>query len=517
MNSENYRNRDKKIYYSLLLFSIFPLWIVSYLPMVDLAQHVGEINFIQKFLFGHNDLYESLFETNWFTPYITGYFFNALLSLLVPMPIAIKISLSLIFISSTVLSGLILKEIGSDERLQFFTIPSLYGFSFYWGFFNFLAAVPLGLLFFLVSIYYQKSTTLKNALILAFLSVFLFFSHILILCFFSLFSLLYHWFSRAGSVIRMIKLSVPYTLPLPLIFFWIKATLNGNDGITVAKIFWVPLSDKLVVLPVYLTGISESITYHTTVFQSVILAFFFLSPYFLGAKPTRIINKRVPFFAVVLMYILAPHYAFGTYFIFQRFSGFILIFYFCCFEKNTADKQAQFWIKLVLPFIVFFPLLMTLYSFVLYEKESAGLDNLFNVMDEEQRVLSLVPHTQSDYFDMPVYLHMSGWYQSEKSGVVDFNFASFFPQPVRFKRTKVNELSDAAAWNPLKFTWELFHAEKYRYFIIRGNDESASAIFKDQINRVNFITKEGRWYLYENIWEPKIQSIKLTGIATTLP
>src|SRR5689334_1021209 len=63
---------NRRLFWVVLVLSAAPLWFGQYLPAVDLAQHAAQVAALKQVLAG-NEMFTSLFEINWFTPYLLGY------------------------------------------------------------------------------------------------------------------------------------------------------------------------------------------------------------------------------------------------------------------------------------------------------------------------------------------------------------------------------------------------------------------------------------------------------------
>jgi hypothetical protein len=124
--------------------SIF--WIVPHPPVVDLAQHAGQITLPKDWLTG-DSTWKSLFQINLLTPYLVGYGVGLLLLFIMPVVVAMKVLLSLAYVNFGLLWKAIRKSLNSEPRLDWWTIPSFFGFCYYWGLFTFLIAPPICLTF----------------------------------------------------------------------------------------------------------------------------------------------------------------------------------------------------------------------------------------------------------------------------------------------------------------------------------------------------------------------------------
>jgi hypothetical protein len=105
------------------------------------------------------------------------------------------------------------------------------------------------------------------------------------------------------------------------------------------------------------------------------------------------------------------------------------------------------------------------------------------------------------------YTHWPAWYQAERGGFVDFNFARFLPQIVRYRRDRMPARFSREEWaqNPAEgFDWERDGATVYRYFFVRHGGRLPEAFFPAGQCRPVLVASAGDWSLYENIrcWTP---------------
>ncbi len=137
---------NDRLFIAVVLLSVAPLWIGSYLPMVDMPQHAAQITALRE-LWQGNESFTRLFEINWFTPYLLGYLVLAGLAMVLPITFASQLLVSASLVALPLLTGRLLRTAGADERWKWLAIPCSFSFAFYWGFLSFIVAAPLALLF----------------------------------------------------------------------------------------------------------------------------------------------------------------------------------------------------------------------------------------------------------------------------------------------------------------------------------------------------------------------------------
>ena len=88
--------------------------------------------------------------------------------------------------------------------------------------------------------------------------------------------------------------------------------------------------------------------------------------------------------------------------------------------------------------------------------------------------------------------------QAKGRGIVDFNFANFISQMVRYRRC-TTRMTDELGWDPAEFDWQANGGERYDYFIVRSRSDISEEIFKEQRDSVELVTRSGWWWLYRNL------------------
>jgi len=171
----------------LLLFLLFlfslPVWLSEYPPLTDYPNHLLRITILKEFGNAHYNFSEYFKLRNFPVPNVISDYFILFLSNLCPLQIAGKIYLNLYIILLPLSLFYFLKIV--DRRkiyLGFFSFFFIYSFYFNSGFLNFCGSIPL---FFFALAYWWKIKEDGNTLqfiILSFLFLLVYFSHIVALC-----------------------------------------------------------------------------------------------------------------------------------------------------------------------------------------------------------------------------------------------------------------------------------------------------------------------------------------------
>ncbi len=172
------QKREMLLLIAASLLATIPVWMASFPPMVDLPEHAAQIALLRNL---HNPgfPFANLFWVNWFTPYLLGYMLVYTFTPLLGIVTATKFVVAVAVAAVPVATALLARETGADRYWALLTIPAMYGFSYSWGFLNFLVAAPIGLLFLAMFMRHTRKPSLRSSAYVALFSILLFFSHAL--------------------------------------------------------------------------------------------------------------------------------------------------------------------------------------------------------------------------------------------------------------------------------------------------------------------------------------------------
>lgn len=154
--------------------SIF--WIAPWPPMADLPQHAGQVALLHDLLAG-TSAWTQVFRINVFTPYLVGYGLALPLSFIVPVGVALKLILSLSYIAFVFALVALRRHFHGDPRLDWLFVLSFFGPAYHWGFFTFLVAAPIAVVFILVADRHAQQPCLKRGVVALLTGLALLLSH----------------------------------------------------------------------------------------------------------------------------------------------------------------------------------------------------------------------------------------------------------------------------------------------------------------------------------------------------
>lgn len=483
--------------------------------MADLAQHAGQVALIHELLTGTSP-WADVFRLNFFTPYLLGYGVALALSFFMPVAVTLKITLSLAYIAFVFALVKLRQRFNADPRLDWFFLLSFFGPAYAWGFLTFLTAAPVAIFFILLADRYSEKPGLTLGVATALVGLALLLSHGLMFVFgLAVAGGIYAlrcWPDRATAR-RWLLRSWPLLLPALacLAYFVISQRLEsqyggiGNAGPLQWRIGWM----RAVKIFVNSLGGRTTILFGASAFIMPLI------PWMLGLRIDLKRSATWFMFAVLfLIAVSAPFFAMATGVLYLRFALFTLPAYALMFTLSSAPAQVDQanGIQLVgqnqrVLQKVALPLMLALTWLILgthtvqawlFAKESQDFEPVLAVMQPGQRALSLPFDSSSKAAENPyAYLHFGNWYQSEKQGLVDFNFAWFPPQIARFKPDHVPGVRAGFEFDPGKFDWQKHEGERYRYFVVRHRNPVPENLFDGAQCPPLKVLESGVWTLFE--------------------
>lgn len=489
-----------------VLWGALIFWVAPHPPMGDLAQHAGQVALLRDMLLGQSP-WADLFRINLFTPYVLGYGLALPLSLVMPVAAALKLLLSLGYLLFVFMCIKLRREFNADPRLDWLFLLGYFGFAYKWGFFTFLVAAPLGLWFILLSVRHARAPSLRRGAGIVAVGLAMLASHGLIF--------LFSWgvgglLVAVAAMRRGLRPLFGALLPYALLFvacggyFLISRHFNaGLEGGLEQGIKWQLDLQRRRMLSFAVGGNGQAGSLRTFFPVFVLMA---AAPWLMGLRiDWRRLSNWIPFMCVVMFLALVPHFAFNTAFLYERFALFLMPAYAWMFSRPAVPAGGALsgsrlaTLSLVLMAGASWTVLgqHTVWAWR-FGQETRDFAEIMRVVEPRQRALTLVfePESQAARNDI-VYIHYPAWYQAEKQGLIDFNFAWFPPQVVRFRPDRLPTVQPMFDWKPDGFEWNKHRGQDYRYFFVRRNEPLPGNFFAGaQCTPVPLMTR-GDWTVYE--------------------
>jgi len=481
---------NSRLFWVMLLLSVVPIWFGPYLPAVDLAQHAAQVTALREMLAG-NPLFTSVFETNWFTPYLVAYLLLYVLSAVLPITVATQLLVTLAVVSLPLCTRALLRAAGADERWKWLAIPASYSFAFYWGFLTFMVAVPLGLLFLVQTWGFVRNPTLRNGLFVAAASVALFFCHLLVLLTCSLFALGIVVGSNYRNLKQLVLQSLPYAASLPVLALWAAVTYKHDTIVNGSGVVVPSVLQKVAQFLAQPAGLE----YFGLILTPFITLSVALLPILGGARLSRRPERWLPFVLAIAVFIALPSGAFHTGFLYERMGIFIVPLWLMAWDAGSKRRAPVEWLAMG---VVVLWLASNVGRFAAFAGETHSFQRVIAAASPGKRMGTLMNNDSSRLFLPPVYVHFHAWYQATRSGIVDFNFAEFFPQIVRYRKDAPPHISEYVATDIATFDWQRNGGARYDYFLVKSNADMGESLFRAHIDHLEVIAHEGSWWLYQN-------------------
>ena len=489
------RARSYALVALLGLIALIPLWIPTFPAMCDAPQHASQTALFSA-LADPASPYALQFQRHSLIPNLLGYALLLLLSPFIGALAATKLIASAALLAILLASARLLEEFHSDPRLALLVIPAFYGYPFQWGFLGFLAAAPLGILFFLfVAVPTLRRPTASRVLLLVLAFLVLFFCHALIAAFTVALAFAYHLALRPSR--RDLRLWMPLVFAILVAgIWWIASVASNPHTLAHAPLDWDLELDRLPNLFQDITGLPGALSA-----SFAVLALLVPVSLLLGVRRQRRYYVLVGLCFALAM--LAPRGILGVQELYQRFA----IFFLPCFALILVPPAQARGRRgpLALAFLVLFSLAWTAgyaWRMQVFERESRGFATVLAHMEPNQRALSLNYETRSPVFEARVFLHFPAWYAALRGGVVDPSFACgnvdlVLYRPQALPRVRVSSFE----YHPEQFQWQLHDGWRYRYFVVHS--PTATTLF-DSHPEVQLRAHDGHWWLYERTSPPSM-------------
>lgn len=491
---------ERLAFVATVFYAGMTFWLAPRLPMTDLPQHAGQVAVWRDLLMGTSK-WEPLLFVNYFTPYLMGYGLSLLAAFVLPISAALKFVLTLAFWGFVAAAVALRKRFGGEPRLDWLFIPGFFGLAYAWGFYTFLVAAPIGMFFILLAYRHAHRPTAALSIALFVMEIVLFFSHGLVFVFCNaiggVFLLL-----RQHSLARLLPASLPYVAACLCVALYVLLRLRVETSALgePSKVEWYWDVTRLS-FPLFAIAWPVNLT-DSDLAQLPLLVLMVAAPVVLRARLARDAAAFVPLAAVILVWLAVPNFALSIWLVYPRFAIFLLPFYALIFQPPTQTTRSVLRL-LWLPVLCMAFLAMHTDRLRAFAVESAAFEEVLDAMKPGYRALFLMfdPSSQASnhafaYFNFPL------WYQAEKGGFVDYNFAGVVAPIVRYRPDRIPAAFAGAVWtwrHPRLFEWTKDQAETYRYFIVRSSDPLPAGLFPTGRCAPTLVKAAADWSLFENV------------------
>jgi hypothetical protein len=233
-----------------------------------------------------------------------------------------------------------------------------------------------------------------------------------------------------------------------------------------------------------------------------------LLPWLMGSRLSRHPQRWLPFALGLLVFMTAPHFVLSTAYFYQRLGVFLVPLWLLAWDAPAVAVRRPDW--LAMPIVLLWILLNT-GRFAAFARETESFDRILAQMEPGRHVASLVYDKSSPLFALPVYMHFPAWYQAKRAGIVDFNFADFYSQMVRYPANAGARIDEGVTWYPQALDWNANGGAHYDYFLVKANADISPQLFKDKLGSVQLVARSDWWWLYRNNEKLAADAARATG------
>jgi hypothetical protein len=237
--------------------------------------------------------------------------------------------------------------------------------------------------------------------------------------------------------------------------------------------------------------------YRVSVPAALILA---VAPWTLGLRVDwRRAERWIPFAVTTAILLLLPFLALRIAFIHNRYGLFLLASYAWMFTAPVeASRAGRGTGRLVLPLVVSICCgLLALHAAQAWRfaRETAAVDALIARLEPGRRGLGMVfePYSPAAGYSA-AYYHYPVWYEVERGGLVEFNFAWFYVQVARFRPERMPPID--YAFDPRRFDWARHGGARFDYFFVRRTGGAPPGLFDGATCDVALVDSAPPWFVY---------------------
>jgi hypothetical protein len=415
-----------------------PAWIVKYPPMMDLPFHVATTRIIHDIHspdFGFDDTYQLTLGR---TQYVLYYLAGSFLSYFIGVARANVVLVSGYFAGTLLAMRALLRALDRDERMCFLVVPLLANAMFMFGLFPFLLGIPIMLWALATTVRWFEKMDTRSGVLLAALSLALFYSHIFPYAIFGLgFAAMFPW----RHPTRWVRAALPPIPSLAMFAWWTLFTEAGKltrGALTdTSQDFTKPVNAALADVHFWLVDIFQD-TSDDVLFIGLCLLMVLALGMSLGerdrAKKVGRLYALLPIVCVVLYFRSTEGHGY-IWLIAQRFPilFFITLIPVLRFPSGwRGHAVAGLAIALAAATTI-----NTCKHFIQFQLDEVGdIDGALAQMAPKKRVCALIYDKGSHKVvnnQWSPFLHFGSYYQAQKGGVVMFTYAGYAHWPVDFK------------------------------------------------------------------------------------
>lgn len=497
--SRFFEQGERLLFIATVVAAAAILWLAPRLPMVDLPQHAGQVALWRDLLLGQSS-WTDVVRINLFTPYLLGYGLMLPLSFVFSMEVTTRIVITAALLAFVGASVGLRREFGASKRLDWLFVLSFFGYCWKWGFLTFLVASPVGLLFLFFAVRHARDPSFRKSAALIATGTVLLFSHGLVFLGFlgitGLQMLEQVWVHKSKNLVARF---LPYIILFALSLGFRLLTQNMEGALQNAGyLYGTALWERPLTLLFDITDTNDD---NGSLLLLGLTCVLLCAPFLYGLR----LNSRaalMPAAGLLIILLAGPTDAFQTGGLYYRFALFIPPFVAFAFRDRDGANSASFRSHIALILVAassWWVLAVQGTRIAAFAQESSSFDTVLAAAKPGMRALATVLDGDSvGAANSNAYWHYPVWYQANKHGFVDFNFALFPPQVIRFKSNRNpsenDEVDVRIGQNKM---WSKQFISKFQYIFVRGKAEKILDVKHLSPCPMSVISHDGPWYLLE--------------------
>ena len=459
----------------------------SYLPMVDLPQHAAALS---EWVHLHDPSYgfADQFEINWWTPYLLSYLLARPFVPLLGVLGALKLVVLLSVLGTVAAYWFLLRSVKQDEWLCLLALPLSFGFSFYFGFTNFLLGTPFILASVVLALKYSAQPSARIGVPFALVLGATFLAHVIAFAISSAGA-----FALTARKIRswrgLLRDYWPLLGGLLFVVPWIPGFAKSPD-ISAHPEQWLLGWGRLWALPAMLFASSPA----DELAGRLGVAALILVVLSLGT-PSRAWGRYGLLALALLAYFLFPFELRGVSFLFQRFA--VLLIPGLILAAAGSRSLLPKWLRRA-ALVLFSAGWVGVFAQRVrdFNLEAGDFPQLIRELPPRLRVRPLIFDNQSAAFPgTPLFLHFPAYYQAEKGGFLGYSFARYYTCFVRYQPAVDMGMGEDMEWNPRWFDARS-EVAKYDVFMVRAGWDASHELFRNSPQPVVLETHSDPWWIY---------------------
>lgn len=484
----------RTLYALLSLILVLPLWVSPYPPLVDLPQHAGQVSAALAWLEGAPS-HRAVFELNPFTPYLGSYLVAGPLVALFGPSTGLRLALSLALLGLPLATSHLLRTVRAPAWWVLPVFAAAPGYAFHWGFLGFVIATPLGVLGLSMHLRFLDraldGARTRSAVPSALLALGCFVAHALVFAWLALGAGLATWLRRGLPLRARLLGSLALLTPAPLALLWLLRTVGG-PGRAEASIVWGLSLDRVGQLPSRVAG-SLAPDGSLEILGLLILA----SPFLLGG---RLAPGRTGWALVSVtlgLCWLGPSRVMSATYLPWRYAVFVVPALLLALRpRGTRWTPWRLGGAALTAIVAALSSLSNLRSFERFGEQVSGFRQVAARVPEGARVAYLAFGKATPDLRGPGFLHFGQWVQAERDAIVDFSFAEFFPEVVRYRPGAGSGWPPAAEWYPHLFDYRSRFGERYDYFLVCSDRPLQEDVYRGAPAQGSLLAHQGYFWLY---------------------